>query len=70
MDELFEQEFQAHFHIIDSIDIQLLNEDASLLEELCRNLICFTKEHFVAGLRFPIPSLMKKFLYFSEISPA
>lgn len=30
-------------------------------------MIYFTKEQFAAGLRPPIPSLVKQFLYFSQI---
>ena len=32
------------------------------------NAIYFTHEQFVAGLRFPIPSLVKKFLHFTRAS--
>ncbi|KAL6319199.1 hypothetical protein AAG906_013872 [Vitis piasezkii] len=32
--------------------------------------IIFTKEHFNAGLRFPLPALFKEFLHFSQIPPA
>lgn len=34
MDELSEREFQAHFHILDSIDIQVLDRDALSIDKL------------------------------------
>ncbi|RVW22001.1 hypothetical protein CK203_109821 [Vitis vinifera] len=34
-----------------------------------KNVILFTKEQFNAGLRFPLPSLFKEFLHFSQIPP-
>ena len=34
------------------------------------NVIYFTWEQFVAGLRFPIPSSVKQFLYFTMAPPA
>ena len=32
--------------------------------------IYFSKEQFNAGLRFPLPSLFKEFLHFTQIPPA
>ena len=34
------------------------------------NAIYFTREQFVVGLRFPIPSLVKQFLHFTRAPPA
>lgn len=59
VDELFEQEFRAHFHIPDSIAIQLSNGEASSTDELPHDLIYFMKEQFVASLIFPISSFLK-----------
>ena len=33
------------------------------------NAIYFTKEQFNAGLRFPLPSLFKQFLHYTQIPP-
>ena len=33
------------------------------------NVFYFTREYFVAGLRFPIPSLVKQFLHFNRAPP-
>lgn len=59
VDELFEQEFRAHFHILDSIAIQLSNGEASSTDELPHDLIYFMKEQVVASLFFPISSFLK-----------
>lgn len=59
VDELFEQEFRAHFHIPDSIAIQLSNGEASSIDKLPHDLIYFMKEQFVARLIFPILSFLK-----------
>lgn len=59
VDELFEQEFRAHFHILDSITIQLSNGEASSTDELPHDLIYFMKEQVVASLFFPISSFLK-----------
>ena len=39
-------------------------------EKVGYNVIYFTKEQFNAGLHFPIPSLFKQFLYYTQIPPA
>ena len=33
------------------------------------NAIYFTREQFVAGLRFPVPLLVKQFLHFTRVPP-
>ena len=33
------------------------------------NSICFSKEQFNAGLRLPLPSIFKQFLYYTKILP-
>lgn len=69
VDELSKHKFRAHFHIPDSIYIQLSNEEALSIDKLPHNMIYFMKEQFVVGLRLPIPYLLKQFLHFFEISP-
>lgn len=70
VDELSKHKFRAHFHIPDSIYIQLSNEEALSTDELPHNMIYFMKEQFVVGLCLPIPYLLKQFLhFFFEISP-
>ena len=34
------------------------------------NVFYFTREQFVAGLFFPVPSLVKQFLHFTRAHPA
>ncbi|XP_034694861.1 uncharacterized protein LOC117921158 [Vitis riparia] len=44
-------------------------ERGVLPEKPENNAILFTKEQFNAGLRFPVPSLLKEFLHFTQIPP-
>ena len=39
-------------------------------EKVAHNAIYFTNEQFNAGLRFPLPSLFKEFLHYTQIPPA
>ena len=66
---LSEQEFRVCFHISDNIPIQLIDNEALSSTDLPNNMIYFTKEQFVVGLRLPIPSLFKQFLHFTQILP-
>ncbi|RVX14221.1 hypothetical protein CK203_011123 [Vitis vinifera] len=47
VDELSKHKFRAHFHIPDSIYIQLSNEEALSIDKLPHNMIYFMKEQFV-----------------------
>ena len=67
--ELSEQEFRDRYYILESIFIRLSDGNNSSTHELPNNMIYFTKEQFVAGLRLLIPSLVKQFLHFSRIFP-
>ncbi|RVW71237.1 hypothetical protein CK203_058802 [Vitis vinifera] len=55
--ELSEQEFRDRYYILESIFIRLSDGNNSSTHELPNNMIYFTKEQFVAGLRLLIPSL-------------
>lgn len=69
MDKLPKQQFQARFHILNFITIQLLDKEALMTNGLLQDLIYFKNEQFVTGLHFPIPFLFKQFLHFSKIPP-
>ena len=59
-------EFQARFHIPDIIPIQLTDDKALSSVDISNNMICFTKKQFVEVLRFPLPSIFKQFLPFTQ----
>ncbi|KAL6343261.1 hypothetical protein AAG906_022177 [Vitis piasezkii] len=52
------------------VSVQLMDEEVVSTEKSAYNAIYFTKEQFNAGLRFPLPSLFKEFLHFTQIPPA
>ncbi|KAL6334837.1 hypothetical protein AAG906_022826 [Vitis piasezkii] len=69
-DKLDVKEFRDRFCIPNGVSIELLNEEVPLPTEKAEgHTIVFTKEHFNAGLRFPLPALFKEFLHFSQIPP-
>ena len=49
------------------IEISLETSDGATISTFreADNAVYFTREQFVVGLRFPIPSLVKQFLYFT-----
>ncbi|KAL6314319.1 hypothetical protein AAG906_019017 [Vitis piasezkii] len=70
-DKLDVKEFRERFSIPNGVTIELLKEEVPFsAEKLGGRAIVFTKEHFNAGLRFPLPSLFKEFLHFTQIPPA
>lgn len=52
------------------MSVQLLEGDVVPTKKSGDNPICFTKEQFNAGLRFPLSSLFKQFLHYMIIHPA
>ena len=40
------------------------------IEKAANHVVYFSKEQFNAGLRIPLPSLVKEFLHFTQIPPA
>ena len=64
------EELRAYCEIPDNIDIVLSKGPIeNTLAEEC-NAVYFTREQLVAGLRFPMPSLVKKFLHFTREPPS
>ena len=70
MDKLNVREFCEHFCILNGVSVQLMDGEVVSTEKFADNAIFFTKEQFNAGLRFPLPSLFKEFLHFTQIPPA
>ena len=70
LDKLNVREFPERFCIPNSMSVELTNGETVSTEKTEDNAIFFTKEQFNAGLRFPLPSLFKEFLHFTQIPPA
>ena len=60
------EELRAYFDVPDNIDLKLMEEpdESTLGGEY--NAVFFTREHLAAGLRFPVPALVKQFLHFTR----
>ena len=67
---LNEREFHDHFYLLNGVSIQLVDGDAMSTEKARHNAIYFTKEQFNARLCFPLLSLFKEFLHYTQIPPA
>ena len=64
------EELKAYYKVPDNIDLKLMDkEDKSTLDGE-HNGVCFTREHLTAGLRFPVPAIVKQFLHFTWAPPA
>ena len=70
VDKLNARQFCEHFCIPNSVSILLVDGEAVSIEKSADNAIYFSKEQFNAGHRFPLPSLFKEFLHFTQIPPA
>ena len=69
VDKLNVREFYERFCIPNGLSVQLVDGKAVSTEKSADNAIYFTKEQFNVGLRFPLPSLFKEFLHFTQIPP-
>ena len=70
VDKLNVREFREHFCIPNGVFVELMDGEVVTTEKSEDNAIFFTKEQFNVGLRFPLPSLFKEFLHFTQIPPA
>ena len=70
LDKLNVREFCKHFCISNGVLVELMDGEVMTTEKSEDNAIIFTKEQFNVGLRFPLPSLFKEFLHFTQIPPA
>ena len=67
---LIMEELRAYCDVPDNIELKLMEEpDESTLGGE-HNAVFFTREHLAAGLRFPVPAIVKQFLHFTRASPA
>ena len=69
VDKLNVRQFCERFCIPNGVSVQLVDGEAVSTEKSADNANYFIKEQFNAGLRFPLPSLFKEFLHFTQIPP-
>ena len=64
------EELKAYCEVPDNIDLKLMDKaDESTLDGE-HNGVFFTPEHLAAGLRFPVPAIVKQFLHFTRAPSA
>ena len=64
------EELMAYCEVPDNINLRLMERvDKSTLSGE-HNGVFFTREHLAAGLRFPMPTIVKQFLHFTRAPPA
>ena len=64
------EELKSYCQILDNIDFELLDGQTKSTISKEDGAVYFTREQLAVGLRFPISSLIKQFLHFSEASLA
>ena len=64
------EELKVYCEVPDNIDLRLIKraDDSTLGGE--HNGVFFTREHLAAGLRLPVPAIVKQFLHFRRAPPA
>ena len=64
------EELMAYYEVPDGIDLRLMEraDESTLGGE--HNGVFFTREHLAAGIRFPMPAIVKQFLHFTREPPA
>ena len=63
------EELRSFCQILDSISLELSNDPIASTVGEADNAIYFTREQFVARLRFPVSLLVKRFLHVSQAPP-
>ena len=64
------EELRLYNQVHTKISLEMSDDPAASTVREADNVIYFTREQFVAGLRFPVPSLVKQFLHFTQAPPA
>ena len=60
------EELRLYSQIPTEISLETSNDAATSTIEEAGNAVYFTRQHFVAGLCLPVPSLVKQFLHFTR----
>ena len=64
------EDLRSFCQVLANISLELLDEEAISTVRGADNVVYFTQEQFVTGLRFPISLLVKQFLQFTRVPPA
>ena len=64
------EELMAYCEVPDNIDLRLMERTDESTMGGEHNGVFFTREHLAAGLRFPVPTLVKQFLHFTRAPSA
>ena len=64
------EELRSYCHIPDDIDFELSDGPTKSTIDKEDGAVYFTREQLASGLGFPVSSLIKQFLHFSEAPPA
>ena len=70
VDKLSVKQFYECFCIPNGVLVELMDGEVVSTKKIEDNAIIFSNEQFNVGLRFPLPSLFKEFLHFTQIPPA
>ena len=64
------EELMVYYEVPDNINLRLMErvDESTFGGE--HNSVFFTREHLAAGLRFPMPAIVKQFLHFTRAPPA
>ena len=63
-------EMRSFYRVPHDISLDLLDEPTCSTIGQAHNVVYFTREQFVVGLRFPVSSLVKQFLQVTRAPPA
>ena len=66
---MFAKELRSFYRVPDNISLELLDIPAFLTIGEVDNVVYFTREHIIAGLRFLVSSLVKQFLHVTWAPP-
>ena len=64
------EELRAYCDVPDNINLKMMEESDESTLGGEHNAVFFTQEHLVAGLRFPMPAIVKQFLHFTRAPSA
>ena len=64
------EELMRYCEVPDDISIRLVDMPDESILNVEHNGVFFTREHLAAGLRFPVPAMVKKILHFTRAPPA
>ena len=64
------EELKLYCEVPDNIDLRLMERADDSTSGGEHNGVFFTREHLAAGLRFPVPAMVKQFLHFTRAPSA